>query len=133
MDQAGQGAANTTDSRPPIPASERWQVSVTARWKASVPGGRQEEAQTNGAGEEHPPLRHGFAGAGVIAAGVALAFGGEVLAIEAGKLVVGRIIGAVAEAGFTGDQETGLGLAVWRASTLSRSSVASSVRPCSAC
>jgi hypothetical protein len=73
------------------------------------PGGwRDEQAQANGAGEEHPPGRPGFTGAGVVAAGVALAFGGEVLAIEAGELIVGRIIGAVAPAGFTGDQKTGL-------------------------
>ena len=33
-------AANTTDSCPPIPALERWKVSVTARWNSSVPGVR---------------------------------------------------------------------------------------------
>ena len=71
-------------------------------------GGRQEQAQTNGAGEEHPPRWPGFTGAGVIAAGVAFAFGGEVLAIEAGELVVGRIIGAIAEACFARDQKTAL-------------------------
>jgi hypothetical protein len=73
------------------------------------PGGwRDEQAQANGAGEEHPPRRPGFTGAGVVAAGVALAFGGEVLAIEAGELIVGCIIGSLTKAGFTGDQKTGL-------------------------
>ena len=73
------------------------------------PGGwRDEQAQANGTGEENPPRRPRFTGAGVITAGVALAFGREVLAIEAGELVIGRIVSAVAEACFTRDQETGL-------------------------
>jgi hypothetical protein len=55
-------------------------------------GRRHEQAQANGAGEEHPPRRPGFTGAGVVAAGVALAFGRKVLAIKASEFVVNRII-----------------------------------------
>ena len=95
-------------------------VSLAAFWRGGglvagpvhrdlQPGGRRDEqAQANGAGEEHPPRRPRFTGAGVVSTGIALAFGGEVLAIEASELIVGRIIGAVAQAGFARDQETAL-------------------------